>query len=145
MTTTRRPHKPSVDIPVSTPFVRPPLCIVVADNRETADALHDYLSKAGIPTRTSRRLRDVSALCKDASTLVLFPDEYADADVRASLLGLRAVYPHLLLLLVTAMPQRLRALCDPDVRSVLPVILPKPVFGWNLLDAIREHAAREQT
>lgn len=132
-------------MPVSTQDLKSPLCIVVADNRETADALHEYLSKAGIPTRTSRWLRDVSALCKDASALVLFPDEYAEAEVRASLLGLRATCPHLLLLLITALPQRVRAVCDPDDHSVLPVILPKPVFGWNLLDAIREHAERERT
>ena len=138
------PHT-GVDMPLSTRNLQPQWCIVVADNRETADALHDYLSKAGIPTRTSRRLRDISALCKDASALVLFPDEYADADILTTLRALRAAYPHLLLLLVTSLPQRVRAACDPDARSVLPVILPKPVFGWNLLDAIRAHAEHERT
>ena len=119
-----------------------PVCIVIADNRETVDGLHSYLTNSGVPTRTARRLRDVSALCKDAAAVVLFPDEYGDSEVLGLVHGLRSGHPHLLLLLVTAKPQRIRAACEPDARSVAPVVLPKPAFCWSLLDAIRAHVHR---
>lgn len=119
-----------------------PSCIVIADNRETADGLHEYLSKCGFATRTSRHLHDAPALCANASALVLFPDEFDQADVVASLRSLRAKHPRLLFLLVTAAPQRVRAACEPDPHGLRTVVLPKPTFGWNLLDAIRAHHAR---
>jgi hypothetical protein len=119
-----------------------PLCIVIADNRETADGLHEYLNKSGVATRTSRRLNDAVTLCENASALILFPDEFLESDVLASVRGLRAKHPRLLLLLVTATPQRLRAACEPEPHSSRPLVLPKPTFGWSLLDAIREHRSR---
>ena len=119
-----------------------PLCIVIADNRETADGLHEYLNKSGFATRTSRRLHDAGALCADASALVLFPDEFDEAEVLALLRTLRSTKPRLLLLLVTGAPQRVRAACEPDPHASRTVVLPKPTFGWNLLDAIRAHITR---
>ena len=116
-----------------------PLCIVIADNRETADGLHEYLNKAGFATRTSRRLQDAGALCSNATALVLFPDAFDERDVIASVSALRAKNPRLLLLIVTATPLRLRACCESEPHSLRPVVLPKPAFGWSLLDAIREH------
>ncbi|MEY4583477.1 MAG: hypothetical protein RL701_8180 [Pseudomonadota bacterium] len=136
-------YEPHNDPSVRTQLSKYTLCIVISDNRETADGLHSYLTNAGIRTRTARRLRDVTAICKDSAALVLFPDEYDDSEVVSNLRGLRAAHPHLLLLLVTAKPQRVRAACEPDARSVLPVVMPKPAFCWSLLDAIRAHVQRE--
>jgi hypothetical protein len=119
-----------------------PLCIVIADNPETTDGLHAYLSGAGVPTRTSRRLRDADALCAHADALVLFPDEYELGEVDANLRALRHAHPRLLMLLVTALPQRVRPACEPAAGSVAPLVLPRPAFGWRLLDAIRAHQQR---
>ncbi|HKU45204.1 MAG TPA: hypothetical protein VJR89_43895 [Polyangiales bacterium] len=120
----------------------PPLCIVIADNRETADGLHDYLNKSGFATRTSRRLHDAATLCANASALLLFPDEFDEADVLASLRALRAQNPRLLLLVVTAAPQRVHAAWNPNPLAPRTVVLTKPTFGWTLLDAIRAHLSR---
>ncbi|HKP63004.1 MAG TPA: hypothetical protein VJV78_39985 [Polyangiales bacterium] len=118
------------------------LCIVIAESRETADGLHEYLTKSGFAARTSRRLHDASTLCANASALVLFPDEFDEREVLASLRSLHAKHPRLLLLLVTAAPQRVRAACGPDPHASRTVVLAKPTFGWNLLDAIRTHVTR---
>jgi chromate transporter len=53
---------------------------------------------------------------------------------------LRASRPRLLVVLVTGAPQRFAAVLEPDGRSVPPIVLPKPAFGWSILDAIRAHA-----
>jgi DNA-binding NtrC family response regulator len=121
------------------------LCIVIADNRETSDGLHTYLNSRGIATRTSRRLRDAHALCANATALVLFPDDFADSDVLAGVNSLRSRHPQLLVMLVTGAAHRLRALCEPDTRSPVPIVLPKPAFGWSLLDAMRSHMQIEPT
>ena len=48
--------------------------------------------------------------------------------------------PRFLALLVTREPRRYRAVIEADARSVTPLVLPKPSFGWDILDAIRAHA-----
>ena len=115
------------------------LCIVIADNPETTDGLHAYLSNAGCPTRTTRRLRDAPELCARATALVLFPDELESAEVLDTLRDLRAAHPRLFIVVVTAQPQRVRAACEPHAHAVAPLILPRPTFGWRLLDVIRAH------
>jgi hypothetical protein len=69
--------------------------------------------------------------------MVLFPDDFGPSDVEARLLALRRARPKLLIVVVTRAPQNLGAALVPDGRSVLPLVLPKPAFGWTILDAIR--------
>ncbi len=118
----------------------PPCVAIVADNPDTADGLQAYLENAGLATHALRALHDASAVPRSTGALVLFPDEL-DADVVVErLTSLRATRPQLLVLVVTSSPQRLRPALEPDGRSLLPLVLPKPAFGWTILDAIREHA-----
>ena len=49
-----------------------------------------------------------------------------------------------LIVLVTKNPQTFRDQMNPDGSSLLPVVVPKPAFGWAILDAIRAHAAPEE-
>lgn len=121
------------------------LCIVIADNRETSDGLHTYLSNRGIATRTSRRLRDAHVLCAKATALVLFPDDFSDSDVIAGVSSLRRRHPQLLVMLVTGAPHRLRVVCEGDTRSPVPIVLPRPTIGWTLVDAMRSHLQMEST
>ena len=114
-----------------------PLCIVIAANRETGDGLHGYFSKSGFTTRTSCRLQDVGPLCIDAHCVVLFPDDFSEDEVLTSIRALRREQPRLLMLLVTATPQRFQTACAPNATTLSPIVVPKPAFGWSLLDAMR--------
>lgn len=115
---------------------------VIAENPETADGLHRYLQSAGIASHTARELR-TKLPTKNTTALVLFPDEFMSADVIGLIGALRASQPRLLIVIVTTAARRLRAALAPDGRSLVPVLIPKPAFGWAILDAIRQHARIE--
>jgi len=111
---------------------------IVSSNPETVNGLRAYLRSAGVPSHGARALRDLALVAPAwASAIVLFPDDFPDDEVTALLDALRAARPRLLSLLVTRAPQRFRAVVGAD--ALPPVVLPKPSFGWDILDAIRAH------
>jgi len=112
---------------------------LIADNPETLDGLQAYLAGVGVASRTTRVLRDAALILPGSSALVLFPDDFALKDVERRLAFLRASRPELLIVLVTSSPGRFRSALDRDDRCLSPVVLPKPAFGWVILDAIRAH------
>jgi hypothetical protein len=113
---------------------------IVADNPETLDGLHAYLGQAGVPSHCTRALHDLSRVAPQcASAAVIFPDDFPEADVTALLRTLRRARPHFFALLVTRAPSRFRPSTRPDDRARPPIILPKPAFGWDILDVIRAH------
>ena len=116
---------------------------LIADNPETLDGLQAYLAGVGVASRTTRVLRDVALILPGSSALVLFPDDFELKDVERRLAFLRASRPELLIVLVTSLPGRFRPALDPDDRSLAAVVLPKPAFGWVILDAIRAHERSE--
>jgi hypothetical protein len=111
---------------------------VIADNPQTREGLNAYLSAAGVASSTSRRLQAVSLVPRAATAVVVFPDDFQLDAVERALVSLRRARPNLLIVVVTGAPQRLGTALDPDGRSVAPLVLPKPAFGWTILDAIRE-------
>jgi hypothetical protein len=119
---------------------KPLLVTIIAESRETIDGLHSYLQGAGVSSRCTRALGDVAKVPPSATAVVLFPDEFDEREVLTRLRALRAQRPRALLVLVTSTPQRWSPALERDGRSLSPVVLPKPAFGWSILDAIREHA-----
>jgi hypothetical protein len=114
---------------------------IVSNNPETLDGLQDYLRGAGIPSHCTRAIRDMATIAPACATAtVIFPDDYPDTDVTALLGALRAARPRLLSLLVTRTPQRFRAPTATTEDALPPVVLPKPSFGWDILDVIRAHS-----
>jgi hypothetical protein len=109
---------------------------VIAGNPETLEGLRHYLTGVGVASRTAQTLNDLDALSSSIA-LVLFPDDFDTAHVAASVTSIRTTYPQLLILFVTSAPQLFSLVLGPDARSLLPIVLPKPVFGWTILDAIR--------
>lgn len=112
---------------------------VVADDPGTGDALRSYLGRAGVASRATRRLDAARLPGASIAAVVIFPDEYGLPDVLTSIATLRARNPTTLLLLVTSSPRSFARALKPRGRSVLPVIFPKPVFGWTIVDTIRAH------
>ncbi|APR87449.1 hypothetical protein A7982_12798 [Minicystis rosea] len=77
-----------------------------------------------------------------ATTILIFPDDFPDGAVIALVDALRRARPRLLILLVTRAPARFRASFSAnESRSLMPLVLPKPLRGSIVLDAIRGHAA----
>ena len=127
-----------LDPVVHRPPVKPRLVTVVAESQQTLDTLCSYFERVGIAGNAARELGDVSMLATDATSLVLFPDGFERLQVEAFVLALRRARPSLLILLVSSAPQHLGAALEPDGSSLPPLVLPRPAFGWTILDAIRE-------
>jgi hypothetical protein len=123
----------------------PSPCVqVVADSPRTIDGLRHYLTEAGVTSHVTRELLGAGAVPPEITAVVLFPDEFETEVVQTTLLDWRSARPELLVVVVTTTPQAYRAALAPDGRSYPPVVLPKPAFGWTLLDSIRGHADRER-
>lgn len=117
---------------------------IIADNPETLEALTRYLEDAGLHVHALKHLKPSALAAMPLAAVVLFPDELPLKAVCAAITGLRAARPRSLILLVTSNPQSFRAVMESDGSSLLPVAVPKPAFGWVILDAIRAHANQEE-
>jgi hypothetical protein len=124
----------------------PAYVTIVSRNPETLDGLQQYLGRAGIPSRTTAALRKLDLVAPEHATVsVIFPDDFSEEAVLATVAELRRKRPRLLTLLITRAPKRLRSsLGNGDDRLPMPIIMPKPLFGWQILDAIRAHHTETQ-
>ena len=114
---------------------------IVSKNLDTIQGLESYLRVAGVPSHCVRALRDVEAVAPACATAaVIFPDDFVEDEVLTFVRRLRGERPRLLALLVTRTPNRFRGVAVADGKSLPPLLLPKPSFGWDILDAIRAHA-----
>jgi hypothetical protein len=108
---------------------------IIAQSAETRDGLQTYLSQAGLAARGTMRLGDIDP--NPCAAVVLFPDEFSHAEVVRELSRLQRERPQLLPLLVTREPERYLELTEPDSAQSPPIVIPKPAWGWTILDAIR--------
>ena len=108
---------------------------IVASSAETLDGLQTYLSLAGLGARGTRRLDDFWR--EPCTAVVLFPDEFSLKDVVRELGRLRREQPRVLSLLITREPQRYVDSVGVGGVGLAPIVIPKPAWGWTILDAIR--------
>jgi len=110
---------------------------IVSANPETLDGLQSYLQSAGVAARGTRRLEDCAELKAPATAaVILFPDDFPQESVMAIIADIGARGPNILRVLVTSHPKAFEALAE-GRRNVL--VVPRPVWGWTILDAIRAH------
>ena len=114
--------------------------LVIGRDTTTIAALENYLAGAGVAARTARSMRDAATVEPSTAAVVLFPDEFAARDVLAAVAAVRGACPAVLIVLITSAPQSFRSATMSDGSSTPPLVMPRPAFGWALLDAIREHA-----
>jgi hypothetical protein len=115
----------------------PPLHVtVVGDNARTIESLREYLTAAGVDFQSMRRLPENTADLALGDAVVIFPDEFETQTVLETVEAMQREHPKLQLLLVTSLPQRYQAQAVIDGAQP-PMLLPKPAFGWAILDAIR--------
>jgi hypothetical protein len=113
------------------------VCIVSA-NPATLEGLRAYFERVGVPAHASKAVRGVQSIAPATTAVVVFPDDFEPGEVESSLLALRRDRPRVLLVLVTREPGSLKTAIAHDGRSISPIVLPRPSFGWTILDAIRE-------
>ena len=72
----------------------------------------------------------------NVSVVVLFPDDFRPDLVFSALATLRSKRPETLPVIVTKEPKRFESLSSPE-NCIVPLVIPRPVWGWTILDAIR--------
>lgn len=113
--------------------------VVVSKNPETNTGLERYLRDAGILTFCTSDIDGCTDIgSKNTSAFVFFPDDFSYEHVVLALATLSEERPSALPVLVTARPDRFEQLTS--VEGLL--VVPRPVWGWAILDAIREHLER---
>ena len=117
-----------------------PRVVVVSENPETVDGLQTYFVGVGITAQSACSLEATSSLPERTTAVVFFPDGFGAEDVIGRVQALHKKRPRLLLLLVTRDPRRFSAALAGGRPNTPLVVLPKPAFGWTIVDAIRLHA-----
>lgn len=112
---------------------------VIAESPETLDGLLEYLIAAGLVARGLRTVDAMAFVEATRAAVVLFPDGFALPEVIPLIRAIRTLRSDLLLVLVTGDAPSFQEAARPIGRSVSPRLLPKPAFGWAILDAIRLH------
>lgn len=110
--------------------------IIVAKSPETLDGLHTYLNTAGLRAKCTSDIGEVGRdRSQHPSAFVLFPDDFPWEHVVAAIAGVLEQHPTALPIVVTAHPKRIEAL----TREGRVLVVPRPVWGWTILDAVRAH------
>lgn len=114
---------------------------IVSANPETLGGLQSYLQSAGVAARGTRRLEDCSEMTAPFTVaIVLFPDDFSTESILRTVHEVGARGPSILRLLVTGHPKVFEVLAK-ECEQV--VVVPRPVWGWAILDAIRAHVDDE--
>jgi hypothetical protein len=77
----------------------------------------------------------VPATRSGSDAYVIFPDDFEFDEVQEGLGRLRKLSPSALAVLVTNTPLRY---ATTPARDGSPVVLPKPAWGWTILETIRD-------
>jgi hypothetical protein len=110
--------------------------LVVCDDEDTSLQLRDYLARAGVSARATRQLDD--AWRQDGgAALVLLPDAFDAGAVTDGLSRLSSRVPPPLVIVVTALPRLFEPLLASWGNPDSVVVMPKPVWGWTILDLLR--------
>ena len=88
-------------------------------------------------TNGTKHVDRMSEMTPPASSAVLvFPDDFNSNRVLASLARLRLLRPKVLPVLITKDPHQFELLPLAE-GGVVPLVIPKPIWGWAILDAVR--------
>jgi hypothetical protein len=109
---------------------------IIAANEETLDGLQAYLRQAGVDAHGTSQLANEKIGDRGASAVILFPDDFRTNDVLREVDRLLRNKPPPLIVLVTREPQRFSDVLEVEEGARAPVLVPKPVWGWVILDAI---------
>jgi len=110
--------------------------LVVGDDDDTLLRLRDYLVRAGVQTRATRQLDDAWK-SPSSQGIVLLPDDFDAGEVTDGLTRLLSRPPAPFIIIVTAGPRLFEPLIEGLGSPLSVVVMPKPVWGWTILDLLR--------
>lgn len=99
--------------------------------------MHDYFSQAGIASLSRRVINPLAELASSLRAAVVFPDDFPAHEVASYLSMVRMRRSDLTIVIVTKEPPVYRAMTAADGHPLSAIVLPRPAFGWTILDAIR--------
>jgi hypothetical protein len=111
---------------------------IVSRNSGTLGDLEAYLQRAGVTTIGTQQIERSPEIMSGVSAVVVFPDDFEWETVVPALNACLHSSPRALPVVVTNAPQRFEAFVGPD-DCALPLVIPRPAWGWTILEAIRSH------
>lgn len=110
---------------------------ILTSKADTLYGLEAYLRNVGLRAE-SRRSLDIAALnASSTRAIVVFPDDFPDATIKTAMQALLGAPRDTLTLIITYHPALYEAMLGVERAGV--VVLPGPVWGWAIVDAIRHH------
>lgn len=138
-------RKPSGTQPAITDAQRPEAqmtVLIACDHDETLLRLRDYLVSAGVRAHATRDLDEALERRSREDALVLFPDDFDTGRVTDGLSRLLSLSRDTLVIVVTADSVAFDELIE-STGNDRAVVMPKPVWGWTILDILRAAAKDE--
>jgi hypothetical protein len=111
--------------------------LVISDSPETLDGLTAYFNRAGVSCESRRVANPLAGLPAATRALVVFPDDFPSHQIASFLAVVGARRPELTLVIVTRNAAAYVGLRASNGRPLNATVLPKPAFGWAILDVIR--------
>jgi DNA-binding response OmpR family regulator len=117
---------------------------LVATSRDTRDGMHLYLSRLGAEVRSTSELGAAVDMAKGAKIVVVFADDYEREQAARAVRSILAPQGRPGVIVVTAEMERFRAALGAHDRGADITFLCRPVWGWAMVDAIREQLTRRK-
>jgi hypothetical protein len=115
---------------------------VISRNAETLDGLHEYFSRTGVSSSSRSELNPLADVPERVRVLVVFPDDFPAHEVATYLSVVRTRRRDLGLVIISKDPPTYTAMTAMNGHPLHATVLPRPAFGWRIVDAIRESSAR---
>jgi hypothetical protein len=112
--------------------------LVVSSKAETLQGMNEYFRQTGIVSASRRAINPLAGLPHPLRALVLFPDDFSAHCALTYLSLVRTRRPDLTIVVVTKDPTEYVAATATDGHPLDAIVLPRPAFGWTILDAIRK-------
>jgi hypothetical protein len=119
------------------PRKQPLHVLIASDSVETLDGLQLYLRQANVVARSTRVLDPRLIHSDGVVAVVLFADDFTERAVLDVVTDLVSGRKGILPVLVTGEPLKFMRVMRSDDPAFVPIVLPKPAWGWTILDAIR--------
>ncbi len=106
---------------------------LISNDRETLDGVQQYFQRLGARISIAPRLEDAAARTSGADAALLFADDYPHEEALRVIPALSVK----LVVVVTADVGNFRVSLPAERRADRVLVLPRPAWGWMLLDAVR--------
>ena len=112
--------------------------LVLTSNPDTQMTLRESFAETGVLCQPCGTLNPLSRLPDGLRAIVVFADDFREAEVNAYLAVQRARRSLLPLVVITRSPATYEAMRGMDGRPLGVEVLARPTSGWTILDMLRD-------